>query len=42
MEKIQDNKNNQAVSGNQFKVVKINLTNPNESTYAVCTPIKLK
>ncbi|WP_263406692.1 hypothetical protein [Niallia endozanthoxylica] len=42
MENLQINKNSKTASENEFKVVKINLTNPTESIYAVCTPIKLK
>ncbi|WP_338452428.1 hypothetical protein R4Z09_11395 [Niallia oryzisoli] len=42
MENLQIKKNMKVGSENEFKVVKVNLTNPTESIYAVCTPIKLK
>jgi len=42
MENLQINKKSNNASGNEFKVVKVNLSNPTESIYAVCTPIKLK
>ncbi|WP_261798743.1 hypothetical protein [Bacillus tuaregi] len=42
MANLQINQQGKTHSENEFKVVKVNLTNPSESIYAVCTPINLK
>jgi hypothetical protein len=42
IQSISSNNNKNNIAGNGYKVIEVNVSNPSENLFAVCTPVKIK